>query len=37
VAAAAVLVLLISAGLIVRSLQEAQKMRPGFNPEPEIH
>lgn len=27
------LVLLISAGLIVRSLQAAQKMRPGFNPE----
>jgi len=27
------LVLLISAGLIVRSLQEAQRMRPGFNPE----
>ena len=27
------LVLLISAGLIVRSLQNAQKMRPGFNPE----
>ncbi|MCI0387433.1 MAG: ABC transporter permease [Acidobacteria bacterium] len=25
--------LLICAGLIVRSLQEAQKMRPGFNPE----
>jgi predicted permease len=27
------LVLLISAGLIVRSLQEAQRMRPGFNPQ----
>ena len=27
------LILLISAGLIVRSLQAAQKMRPGFNPE----
>ena len=27
------LVLLISAGLIVRGLQAAQKMRPGFNPE----
>ena len=27
------LVLLISAGLIVRSLQAAQRMRPGFNPE----
>ncbi|HVF70618.1 MAG TPA: ABC transporter permease [Chthoniobacterales bacterium] len=27
------LVLLICAGLIVRSLQEAQRMRPGFNPE----
>jgi predicted permease len=27
------LVLLISAGLIVRSLQEAQRMRPGFNPD----
>jgi predicted permease len=27
------LVLLISAGLVVRSLQAAQKMRPGFNPE----
>src|SRR5438874_8351304 len=27
------LVLLISAGLILRSLQEAQRMRPGFNPE----
>ncbi|MDP9099961.1 MAG: ABC transporter permease [Verrucomicrobiota bacterium] len=27
------LVLLISAGLIVRSLQEAQRMRPGFDPE----
>ena len=27
------LVLLISAGLIVRRLQAAQKMRPGFNPE----
>src|SRR3954447_26055803 len=27
------LVLLISAGLIVRGLQSAQKMRPGFNPE----
>lgn len=27
------LVLLISAGLIVRSLREAQRMRPGFNPE----
>lgn len=27
------LVLLISAGLIVRSLQAAQKMRPGFNPQ----
>jgi predicted permease len=27
------LILLISAGLIVRSLQTAQKMRPGFNPE----
>ncbi|MFL6528270.1 MAG: ABC transporter permease [Chthoniobacterales bacterium] len=27
------LLLLISAGLIVRSLQAAQKMRPGFNPE----
>src|SRR5947208_2782526 len=30
------LVLLISAGLIVRSLQAAQKMRPGFNPEDAI-
>ena len=27
------LILLISAGLIVRGLQAAQKMRPGFNPE----
>ncbi|HEY6230728.1 MAG TPA: ABC transporter permease, partial [Pyrinomonadaceae bacterium] len=27
------LVLLVSSGLIVRSLQVAQKMRPGFNPE----
>lgn len=27
------LVLLVSAGLIIRSLQAAQKMRPGFNPE----
>ena len=27
------IVLLISAGLIVRGLQSAQKMRPGFNPE----
>lgn len=27
------LVLLICAGLIVRSLQEAQRMRPGFNPQ----
>src|SRR5437762_4526588 len=27
------LILLISAGLIMRSLQAAQKMRPGFNPE----
>ena len=27
------LVLLISAGLIVRSLQAAQRMRPGFNPQ----
>ena len=27
------LVLLISAGLIVRGLQAAQQMRPGFNPE----
>src|SRR5262245_60129574 len=27
------LVLLVSSGLIVRSLQAAQKMRPGFNPE----
>ena len=27
------LVLLISAGLIVRGLQAAQKVRPGFNPE----
>ncbi|PYL45841.1 MAG: permease [Verrucomicrobia bacterium] len=27
------LILLISAGLIVRSLQAAQRMRPGFNPE----
>jgi macrolide transport system ATP-binding/permease protein len=27
------IILLISAGLIVRSLQSAQKMRPGFNPE----
>ena len=27
------LVLLISAGLIVRSLQAAQRMRPGFNPD----
>jgi predicted permease len=27
------LILLISAGLIVRGLQSAQKMRPGFNPE----
>jgi putative ABC transport system permease protein len=27
------IVLLISAGLIVRSLQAAQRMRPGFNPE----
>ncbi len=30
------LILLISAGLIVRSLQAAQKMRPGFNPEDAI-
>ncbi|MFN2508260.1 MAG: ABC transporter permease [Chthoniobacterales bacterium] len=27
------LILLVSAGLIVRSLQAAQRMRPGFNPE----
>ena len=27
------LVLLVSAGLIVRSLQAAQRMRPGFNPQ----